>query len=806
MATPPGLSENQVLARRAGGQGNNVRLQTSRSYLQILRENAFTFINTVLFAIGFVLILMGRPGDAIVTAGLVFMNVVVGVWQEGRAKRMLDQIALLTRPKAAVMREGVEKSVDPSELVLGDVLVVRPGDQVVVDGQVIGPEGARADVDESLLTGESDLIAKRVGDAVYSGSFCVSGSVMYEAQKVGAASLAHQMTASARAFRQIKTPLQLDIDYVIRVMVLLASLLGALLVIRQALEHSPTVETVQIAAVIVALVPQGLFFMTTVTYAMGAVRMAGKGALVRQANAVESMSHVNVLCLDKTGTLTTNRIMFHALRPLGASQAEVERSLAAFAAGASSRNRTAEAIAAAFPARGGPRRVREEVAFSSERKWSAVAFDDDGSRGVYVLGAPEILEAHLAADKGQAEGQVADEWSAQGLRVLLFAYCPEPAPLNESSGQPRLPSDLIPLGLLAFSDELRPEAQATLEGFAQAGIRLKIISGDNPQTVAALAKQAGLAGDVRVVSGLDLAEMDEPQLAQTAEEATIFGRITPQQKEQLVSALRGRGHYVAMIGDGVNDVLSLKQAQLGIAMQNGSQAARAVADLVLLNDSFAALPFAFREGQRIVRGMTDIMRLFLTRTLYVTLLILFAAVTGAVFPLSPKHNSVLALLTVGIPTLGLAAWAQAGHTPRDVLRAIRHYVIPASFTAALVGLAVYLLYSLTAQNENMAQTALTVTLVLCGLVLVLFVEPPTAFWVGGDELSGDWRPTFLALAMLMLLGLMMGLAPLRQFFELSILSITDWLWISLVVVVWALALRLMWRARLWERLLEFDIR
>jgi cation-transporting ATPase E len=508
MHQPQGLSENEVIARRAQGQGNNVKLQTSRSYFDILRQNAFTFINSVLFAIGIVLILMGRTGDAVVTAGLVLLNVIVAMWQEGRAKRKLDQIALLTRPQAIVLREGGERAIDPAEVVLGDVLVIRPGDQIVVDGKIIGPEGGRADVDESLLTGESDLIPKRAGDAVLSGSFCVTGSVMVEATQVGMMSFAQQVTAGARAFRQIKTPLQRDIDFVIRLMVLLATQLGILLTISYALQHAPVVEMVQIAAVIVALVPQGLFFMTTVTYAMGAVRMAGKGALVQQSNAIESMSHVDVLCLDKTGTLTTNRIKVHAIHPLGVTEDELGARLGDFVASASSGNRTAEAIGAAF--KGMARRVKEQATFSSERKWSAIAFDDGSLHGIYVLGAPEMLEPQLSspsavrvADGGGLGWGPRDDWTAQGLRVLLFAYRPEIVALFDANGEPQLPAALMPLGLVSLSDELRPEAQATLVSFAEAGIQIKIISGDNPQTVAALARQAVVSREAQAVSGLD---------------------------------------------------------------------------------------------------------------------------------------------------------------------------------------------------------------------------------------------------------------------------------------------------------------
>jgi cation-transporting ATPase E len=793
MSNVQGLSEAEVVARRARGLGNDVQLGTSLSYVEILRRNALTFINMVLFSLGVVLILMGRLGDAVVTAGLVLMNVVVGVVQEGRAKRTLDQIALLTRPRATVVREGQARTLDPSEIVLGDVLALGPGDQVVVDGQIIG-EGC-IEVDESLLTGESDLIPKQAGDAVYSGSFCVTGSAVYEAQEVGGECLANQLTLGARAFRQVKTPLQQDVDLVIRVLVFLAAQLGIFLALSAVLKGLSVVESVQVAAVIASLVPQGLFAMITLAYAMAAVRIAGQGALVQRANAVESLSNVSTLCLDKTGTLTTNRIQLRALRPVGVTEDELRRLLGDYVASASSANRTAEAIAVACGGQARP--VRAEVPFSSARKWSALAFDDGALRGTFVLGAPEMIQPYLQAD--QEVQDYVQQRAARGLRVLLFAHRSQVRPLHDGNGEPQLPPDLAPLGVLSFSDELRPEAQATLRGFGEAGVQLKIISGDSPHTVAALAQQAGLGPDIEAVSGLELAEMDEAQLAQTVEEATIFGRITPQQKEQLVRALRARGDYVAMIGDGVNDVLSLKQAHLGIAMQSGSQAARSVADIVLLNDSFAVLPAAFREGQRIVNGMQDIVRLFLTRTFYVTFLILGAAIVGVAFPVTPKHNSILALLTVGIPTLALAAWARPDAPPPNLLRSVSHFVFPASFTVGAVAIAVYLAYLQATDDLLLARTALTTTTVLCGLTLIPFVEPPTPAWVGGDELSGDWRPIFLALGMLVFYGVVMGSPSLRESFELASLRGIDWALIAGVVLAWGVVLRFAWRRQFFER-------
>ncbi len=793
-----GLSESEVIARRQRGQGNEVQLQTGRSYLQILRKNAFTFINTVLFAIGIVLILMGQMGDAFVTAGLVLLNVIVGVSQEGRAKRKLEQIALLTRPQATVIRSGQEKSIDPSEIVLGDVLIVRPGDQIVVDGQVVGD--GRMEADESLLTGESEHVPKQAGDEVYSGSFCMTGTAFYEAQKVGADSFVNQLTAGARAFRQIKTPLQRDINFIIRIMVLLVAQLGILLGISFVMQQAPMVEGVRVAAVIVALVPQGLFFMSTVAYAMGAVRVAGKGALIQELNAVESTSNVNLLCLDKTGTLTTNRIRLHATRLVSDAldDNEVKRILGDYGASTPGGNRTIAAINEAFG--GQARRVEEEVPFSSDRKWSALGFDDPALQGVYVLGAPEMLRSQLRFDP-DLDSQM-DQWASEGLRVLLFAYRPDSTPLHDAQGEPQLPPGLIPLSLLCFSDELRPEAQETLMLFAELGIGIKIISGDNPHTVAALYKQVGFAEDVGVVSGLDLDAIDDAQLEQVAEEATIFGRITPQQKEKLVRLFRSKGYYVAMIGDGVNDVLSLKQADVGIAMQSGSQATRSVADIVLLGDSFAALPSAFREGQRIIKGMEDIVRLLMTRTFYVMLLVIATQIVGLAFPVTPKHNSVLALLTVGIPILAIAAWARPGTPPRSVIRSTSHFVFPAALTVSIVALAVYLAFLGTTGDLEIARTALTTVTVLCGLVLIPFVEPPTKWWVGGDVLSGDWRPALLALGMLGLFGVITAVPSLRDFFELTPLRGLDYLLIGIVVAVWALLLRLIWRARLFERLLD----
>lgn len=825
-----GLTEQEVIKRRAVGQGNNVTLQTSRSYRQILQENLFTFINAVFFAISVVMAVLQRYGDAVLVVVVIFGGVLVNIYQEIWAKQQLDRIALLNRPKATVIRSGKEYTIDLGEIVLGDILVIRPGDQILVDGVVVG-EG-RMDVDESLLTGESDMIPKVAGDPVYSGSFCVSGTSCFEAQKVGTETVAYKLVTGARAFRQVYTPLQQEVNLVIRVFMLLACFMWILVGIGFLSRAHSLADTVQRAAVVAGLVPTGLLLAITLAYGMGAVRMLGQDVLIQQANAVESLSNVDILCLDKTGTLTTNQINLETVYPIGITEEALRQMLGDFAANTTAHNRTSEAIAAVCP--GAVRSVKAEIPFSSARKWSAIAFgttqraialarnpgaiafDEFPNSGIYVLGAPEMLAKGVTlTDEMTAYIQAGVQ---QGLRMLLFAYSDDLNAIDENS-TPTLPPTLTALGIIQFSDQLRPEARETLHGFAQAGIEVKIISGDNTQTVAALAKQAGLGSDIKLVSGPELAAMDEAQFGQAAVSSTIFGRITPEQKAKLVQTLRRQGHYVAMIGDGVNDVLSLKQANLGIAMESGSKATRGVADIVLLKDSFAALPHAFLEGQRIRNGIRDVLSLFMVRVFCVTLLIFATAMVTEGFPLLNKHAAIVTLIGVGLPTVVLPVWAKPGVVSkrRSMVRSLLHFTVPATLTLTLVGLLVYLLYTISAildlapglefNQVDYAQprTALVTILVLCELFLIPFLKPPTTAWVGGEPLSGDWRYSITALVLLVVYMTILAVPPLRKFFELASLSLLECLFLGLVALEWCLILRAIWRTRFLDRFLGVDL-
>ncbi|MGK7919045.1 MAG: HAD-IC family P-type ATPase [Trichodesmium sp.] len=816
-----GLTQQEVINRRAAGLGNHVKLDTSRSYQQILKENLFTFINTVFLTISIVLISISRYGDAFLVIVVILGGVIVSVCQEIWAKQKLDQIALLTRPLATVIRESQQQNIDPSEIVVGDILVAKAGDQIVVDGQVVG-EG-KIEVDESLLTGESDLILKQVGKPVYSGSFCVSGTAFYEAQKVGSESLAYKITVSARAFRQIYTPLQQEINLVIRVFLLLSCFLWLLVAINCYFGFYTFADSVQYAAVIAGLVPSGLYLAITLAYALGAVRMVGQEVLIQQANAVESLSNVDILCLDKTGTLTTNRITLAAIYPIDIDEIQLRSLLGNYAANTTAKNQTIEALERSFS--GNSCSLIGEVPFTSARKWSGISFASQQKNvqsGTYILGAPEVL-AEVTPLNSKVTEQI-QELVEQGFRVLLFAHNSNVNSLNNDLEKLQLPTELSPLGIISFKDELRPEARETIEGFSEAGIEVKVISGDNPQTVAALALQAGLASDTQVISGWELAKLDEAQFIQAAASKTIFGRVTPEQKARLIRSFKRQGHYVAMIGDGVNDVLSLKEANLAIAMEGGSKATRSVADIVLLQNSWASLPHTFLEGQRIRNGIQDVLKLFMVRVFCVSLLIFatgfIGGFIGGTFPLLNKHSAVVTLISVGFPTFCIPIWAKPGILPRrSMVRSLLHFTLPATLTLTLVALGVYLTYlaipfsaselviDLDEVNEflSVPRSALVTIMILCGLLLVPFMKPPTKAWVGGENYSGDWRYTFVALGLLGVYIVILAVPPLRQFFELSLLNTHDYVVISWVALVWFFLLRYVWRAKLLDKFLGVDL-
>ena len=808
-----GLTTAQVESLRASGKGNVVEEPPGRTYGQIIRSNIFTFLNTTLYGIGLVLVAMGLYRDALMSSGFGFLNAAIGVVQESIAKRRLDKVALLARAKATVLRDGQEIEVNPAELVLGDVLVLKAGDQAVIDGVVV--DSSSLSMDESLLTGEADAIPKRNGDPVYAGAFCVAGTGKFQATQVSSRSVASGIVADAKAFRISLTPLQQSVNAIIRLLLAIAFTMLGMLILQAVIWGYDFRDTVIAAAVVMGVVPAGLFVMITLTYSMAALRLSKQNALIQQTNAVESLSNVDVFCMDKTGTLTSNALELRYVSPIQGDEASARAVLGVLAHSALSRNKTTEALAAGIPGDAEP--LLDELPFSSATKWSAVSCNTGATQGVFALGAPEMLGPLLAADPGTPP----EGWFDEGLRVLLVARSPEAVKLRDALGNPALPRTMQPLCWVAIADQLRPNSKETIEGFQAAGIEIKIISGDNPETVSALAKQAGLSGDVRLVSGTELARMSPAEFDAAAIGGTIFGRITPAQKAELVDSLQRAGKYVAMTGDGVNDVMSLKKANLGIAMESGSQATRAVADIVLLQDTFSALPASFIEGQRVRRGLQSVFSLFLTRVFVIVIALLLISVIGIGFPFAPANMTLLTVLTVGFPTFFMALWAHPGQPPRSLVKSLVAFVLPASISIAAAAVAVYTIFylmddvsldelrygeaSLGIMQQGVARDAITYLLVLTGVMLIPLASPPNRWWAVVERTDHDWRPTMIAGVMIVLYATIVQVSYLRDFFGTHIMSATQYTVIAIVAVVWLFALRYAYSTHIFERFFGMDL-
>ena len=818
---PGGLSQREADARRRRGEGNVAVSASSRSYARILRTNILSFFTIILFVIGAALLALGRYSDAFTSVGLGLVNAGISAAQEIRAKRKLDRLQLLGRSRVTVVRDGREVAVGPEEIVRGDVIRVRPGDQIVVDGPVLG--GGRIDVDESLLTGESDPLLKKPDDDLMSGSFCVGGEGYQLARDVGAASYASRLTADARQASTDTTPLQRRIEFVVRLVMALVALMSATILFHAALEGFTLVRVLQTTAVLSGLVPYGLFFLVAVAYTVGAAKSSGRGALVQQVNAVESMSNVDVVCTDKTGTLTTGRLKLDEVLPVGALDQEAARRLVgSMARSTAAPNLTTTALAAALP--GEAFSVHDEIPFSSTLRWSALRTE----HGLYVIGAPDRLAPHLS---GAPLTGAVSSLTTQGRRVLVVARADAATPLRDSAGRPHLPS-LEPVAVVSLADELRPDVPGTVADFVRDGIELMVISGDDPRTVAALARQAGIDSD-EPVAGPDLDGLSDSALDAVVVRTTVFGRIAPEQKERLVESLRRQGRYVAMIGDGVNDARALKRAHVGVAMKSGSAVARDVADIVLTDDSLAALVPAQHEGRRIINGIGTSMQVFLARVGTQGLVILAVTMLGLGFPYSPA-NVGLTLLTVGVPTLFLTAWARPSRPDPHLLANLGRFVVPAAVLTAAAGVGLYawhytfLLQGLSGtgapddvltafesftglSSDDVgfaeaaatigAQTALSTFVSYAAFLLILFLKPPNRVFAAWTRPDGDRRPGLLVAVLLVVFSSLLFVPWFTDYFGLTDAAKPVFETVLPALVLWFVLLTAAYRFRVLDRAL-----
>ena len=816
-----GLSFKQVAHARAADETNEFDNSSSRSIVAILRANVFTIFNAILASAVVVVLAVGSWQDA-VFGFVLLLNTLTGTIAELRAKRALDNLAVLAAPTAHVIRDGEAKDIEVSQVVLGELLELRSGDQVPADGQVLSSNGC--EIDESILTGESVAVRKHENDQVLSGTTVIGGSARIRVTAVGEHSYANRLAMEARKYSVVTSELQEGTNRVLTwiswvivpmTLLLLWSQLRVAGGISEALDSGQWKAAVVLAvAGVVGMVPQGLVLLTSVNFAAAAMTLARRKVLVQELPAVEVLARVDMLCLDKTGTLTSGAVeLDHIESCLGsacadgdggspaagkvsadaaaggsagtgsgavipASADDAARAALAYLVGGSEVNATGSAIAAGLTGLE-PAQARYAIAFNSARKWSAV----QTQAGAYVLGAPEIVLAG-STGSGSTEADNADSdgtglgstdnaalervkaLAGTGKRVLVLAHSNQALDQSEN---PTLPKDLTAALLVVLAEQVRPDAAQTLDYFKRQGVAVRVISGDNPVTVAAIAAHLGLrnpdGGEPVGVDARTLPAIEDTQaLADVLEKHTVFGRVTPEQKRAFVNALKSRGHTVAMTGDGVNDALALKDAALGIAMGNAAPATKAVSRLVLLNSQFDALPSVVAEGRRVIANMERVASLFLTKTTWAALLAAVVAITGFVYPFLPRQLTIVSSLTIGIPAFVLALAPTNQRYRAGFLARVLRLSVPAGVIVVVGVLCARLTLILMGSNRNQISSVCTLVLVAGGLWLLSLTARP---WVW-------WRAALVVIMSAAALAVVL-LAPLRGFFDLAALTANSWL-------------------------------
>lgn len=816
-----GLSFKQVAHARAADETNEFDNSSSRSIVAILRANVFTIFNAILASAVVVVLAVGSWQDA-VFGFVLLLNTLTGTIAELRAKRALDNLAVLAAPAAHVIRDGEAKDIEVSQVVLGELLELRSGDQVPADGQVLSSNGC--EIDESILTGESVAVRKHENDQVLSGTTVIGGSARIRVTAVGEHSYANRLAMEARKYSVVTSELQEGTNRVLTwiswvivpmTLLLLWSQLRVAGGISGSLDSGQWKGAVVLAvAGVVGMVPQGLVLLTSVNFAAAAMTLARRKVLVQELPAVEVLARVDMLCLDKTGTLTSGAVeLDHIESCLGsacadgdggspaagkvsadaaaggsagtgsgavvpASADDAARAALAYLVGGSEANATGSAIAAGLTGLE-PAQARYAIAFNSARKWSAV----QTQAGAYVLGAPEIVLAG-STGSGSTEADNADSdgtglgstdnaalervkaLAGTGKRVLVLAHSNQALDQSEN---PTLPKDLTAALLVVLAEQVRPDAAQTLDYFKRQGVAVRVISGDNPVTVAAIAAHLGLrnpdGGEPVGVDARTLPAIEDTQaLADVLEKHTVFGRVTPEQKRAFVNALKSRGHTVAMTGDGVNDALALKDADLGIAMGNAAPATKAVSRLVLLNSQFDALPSVVAEGRRVIANMERVASLFLTKTTWAALLAAVVAITGFVYPFLPRQLTIVSSLTIGIPAFVLALAPTNQRYRAGFLARVLRLSVPAGVIVVVGVLCARLTLILMGSNRNQISSVCTLVLVAGGLWLLSLTARP---WVW-------WRAALVVIMSAAALAVVL-LAPLRGFFDLAALTANSWL-------------------------------
>ena len=782
-----GLTGAEVAERVARGEVNDVPVRSSRSTGEIVRANVFTRFNAIIGCLFAVIAVVGPLQDGLF-GFIIIANTGIGIVQELRAKHTLDNLAVVGEAHPRVRRGGATVELTNAEIVLGDLVELGSGDRITVDGEV--SEADALEIDESLLTGEADPVLKQPGDPVLSGSFVVAGAGSFTTTRVGREAYAAQLAEEASRFTLVASELRSGIDTILRYItwLLIPTAIGLILSQLYVNKQDVAEAVRRMVAGIVPMVPEGLVLLTSMAFAIGVVRLGRRQCLVQELPAIEGLARVDTVCLDKTGTLTEGGMDIAELRVLtpsgegpsgdgpsgegAAGRAVVEGVLGVLGTADSRPNASLQAIIDTYPVGDDGWRLLQAAPFSSARKWSGASLKEpDGTEATWLLGAPDVLLP--AGHPALAE---VDQLGAQGLRVLLLGRG------TASLDAPDPALDLVPRALVVLRQRLRPDASQTLAYFGRQNVSAKVISGDNAVSVGAVAASLGLPGAEDPVDARTL-PTDPERLADVVERHSVFGRVTPQQKRDLVGALQSRGHQVAMTGDGVNDVLALKDADIGVAMGAGSEATRAVAQIVLLDNRFATLPLVVAEGRRVIGNIERVANLFLVKTVYSVLLALAVIVCRVPYPFLPRHSTVLSALTIGVPGFFLALAPNNERARPGFVRRVLRFAIPAGLIAGAASFTCYMLARADHANDQIADTSsTTVTLFLVALWALAIIARPYTWW-----------RVLLVIAMAAAFGLVLVVPWLQDFFQLDLSGYRDpWTAVAIAAVAGVL-LELVWR-------------
>ncbi|MFM9607985.1 cation-translocating P-type ATPase [Streptomyces sp. V2] len=766
-----GLTTAEVAERVARGEVNDVPVRSSRTFGEIVRANVFTRFNAIIGVLWLITLVVAPIQDGLF-GFVILANTGIGIIQEWRAKKTLDSLAVIGEARPTVRRDGAAVEVGTSEIVLDDLIEIGPGDKIVVDGACVEADGL--EIDESLLTGEADPVVKRPGDQVMSGSFVVAGGGAFRATKVGREAYAAQLAEEASRFTLVHSELRTGISTILKYVtwMMIPAAIGLVITQLVVKENDFKDSVARTIGGIVPMVPEGLVLLTSVAFAIGVIRLGRQQCLVQELPAIEGLARVDTVCLDKTGTLTEGGMDVTELRVLdGHGESYVRQVLGALGESDPRPNASLQAVIDAYPD-AEDWRCTESLPFSSARKYSGASFSEaDGESSTWLLGAPDVLLPATAPALAETE-----RLNEQGLRVLLLART------ARDLDDPEVAAGVEPAALVVLEQRLRPDAAETLRYFADQNVRAKVISGDNAVSVGAVAGKLGLSG--KAVDARQLPS-DQEEMAKALDEGTVFGRVTPQQKREMVAALQSRGHTVAMTGDGVNDVLALKDADIGVSMGSGSEATRAVAQIVLLNNSFATLPSVVAEGRRVIGNITRVATLFLVKTVYSVLLALLVVCWQVEYPFLPRHLTLLSTLTIGTPAFFLALAPNKERARPHFVRRVMRYSIPGGVIAAVATFASYLIarHHYTGADALDAETsAATLTLFLVSMWVLAIVARPYTWW------------RVLLVATMGLSFLVVLAVPwLQHFFALKLVG-TTMPWIAVGIAVAASAvLEVVWR-------------